>query len=195
MKQSLSLLLIAGAFSASALDLTPTFINTVADGIIIRRPYFSDSGKKYSVTLDAETELTPYEDGSLFRFIKFKQGEMRLRQSSFSPEVRFDPDSLSRYEEAARKLLPQAAAKVTLVDQVKNPWPINGWQSHRFIFSYATATGEVQESITFLNITPAQQVIVQVYAAAKDFPDVSSRGYDTIRRWHELDPSTAVRGN
>lgn len=195
MKLSISVLLIASALSASALDLTPTFINTVADGIIIRRPYFSDAGKKYSVTLDMETELTPYEDGSLFRFTKFKQGEMRLRSSSFNPETKFGPDTLGQYEEAARKMLPQIATNVTLVDQVKNPWPINGWQSHRFIFSYATATGEVQESITFLNILPTQQVVVQVYASAKDFADVSSRGYDTIRRWHELDPKTAVRGN
>lgn len=195
MKLLFSLLLITGVISASALDLTPTFLNTVADGIIIRRPYFSDSGKKYSMTLDMETELTPYEDGALFRFTKFNQGEMRLRPSAMSPETKFGPDTISQYEEAARKLLPQVATKVTLVDQVKNPWPINGWQSHRFIFSYATATGEVQESITFLNIIPTQQVIVQVYAAVRDFPDVSSRGYDTIRRWHELDPSTATRGN
>ncbi len=195
MKLSLSLLLLAGALSATALDLTPTFINTVADGIIIRRPYFADGGKKYSLTLDMETELTPYEDGSLFKFTRFKQGEMRLRPSSFSTETKFGPDTLGQYEEAARKMLPQASTKITLVDQVKNPWPINGWQSHRFIFSYVTATGEVQESITFLNITPAQQVIVQVYASAKDFPDVSSRGYDTIRRWHEMDPSTTARGN
>jgi hypothetical protein len=195
MKLSLSLLLIAGALSASALDLTPTFINTVADGIIIRRPYFSDAGKKFSLTLDMETELTPYEDGSLFRFTKFQHGEMRLRPSSFSPELKFGPDTLGQYEEAARKLLPQVATKVTLVDQVKNPWPINGWQSHRFIFAYNTASGEVQESITFLNIIPTQQVIVQVYASAKDFADVSGRGYDTIRRWHELDSRTAVSGN
>ena len=195
MKLSLSLLLVAGALSASALDLTPTFINTVADGVIIRRPYFTDAGTKYSLTLDMETELTPYEDGSLFRFSKFKQGEMRLRPSSFSPDIKFAPDTLGQYEEAARKMLPEVATKVTLVEQVKNPWPINGWQSHRFVFSYATASGEVQESITFLNIVPTQQVIVQVYASAKDFADVSSRGYDTIRRWHELDAKTAVRGN
>lgn len=195
MKLTISLLLAAGALSASALDLTPTFINTFADGIVIRRPYFADGAKKYAVTLDMETELTPYEDGALFRFTKFKQGEMRLRPSSFATEMKFGPDTLDRYEEAARRLLPQIAEKVTLVEQVKNPWPINGWQSHRFVFTYVTAAGEVQESISFLNIIPAQQVVVHVSAAAKDFADVSGRAYDTIRRWHELDPSTAVRGN
>ncbi|MEO6741446.1 MAG: hypothetical protein ABIP20_14445 [Chthoniobacteraceae bacterium] len=195
MKLPISLLLFASAISVSALDLTPSFINATADGIVIRRPYFADGAKKYSVTLDMETELTPYEDGSLFRFTKFNHGEMRLRPSSFGTTVMFGPDTLDRYEEAARKLLPQLAEMVTLIEQVKNPWPINHWQSHRFIFTYATSAGEVSESITFLNITPSQQVIVQVYAMAKDFPDVSGRAYDTIRRWHELDPKTVVRGN
>ncbi len=195
MKISVSLLIALSALSASALDLNPQYINTSAEGVTIRRPYFTDGGKKYCVTLDTETELTSYEDGSLFRFTKFKQGEMRLRPSLFSTDIKFDSDALGRYEDAARKLLPQIATNVTLVEQVKNPWFINGWQSHRFVFSYTTAGGEVQESITFLNILPAQQVIVQVYASAKDFPEVSSRGYDTIRRWHELDPSTAVKGN
>jgi hypothetical protein len=109
--------------------------------------------------------------------------------------MKFGPDTLDRYEEAARKLLPQVADKVKLVEQVKNPWPINKWESHRFVFTYTNAAGEVQESISFLNITPAQQVVVQVSAAVKDFAEVSGRAYDTIRRWHELDPSTTVRGN
>ena len=195
MKLSISLLLFTSAISVSALDLTPSFINTFADGIVIRRPYFSDGGRKYSVTLDMETDLAAYEDGSLFRFTKFQRGEMRLRPSSFSTELQFGPDTLDRYEEAARRLLPQVAEKVTLIQQMKNPWPINGWQSHRFVFTYTTAAGEVQESITFLNVIRAQQVVVQVYAAAKDFSDVSSRAYDTIRRWHELDPATTIRGN
>lgn len=195
MKLTLSLLLATGALSAFALDLSPSYINMQADGITIRRPYFSDAGKKYAITMDSETELKSYDDGALFTFIKFSHAEMRLRPSSFSVEEKFVPDTLARYEEAARKLLPQIAENVTLIEQVKNPWPINRWQSHRFVFKYTTAAGEAHESITFLNITPIQQVIVQMYASARDFQDVAARGSDIIRRWHELDPELSVRGN
>ena len=195
MKTHVSLLLVLSAFSVSALDLTPSFITTTADGITIRRPYFSDGGKKYGVTMNTETELLPYEDGCLFRFIKLNHAEMRLRPSSFSVEVKFAADTLDRYQEAARKLLPQIAENVVLESQHPNPLPINGWQSHRFLYKYTTAAGEVRESITFLNITPTQQVVVQVYSMAKDFADASERAYDIIRRWHELDPSTVKRGN
>ena len=195
MKIPISLLLALGAMSASALDLSPLFITTMSDGVAIRRPYFADGSKKYSVTLNIETELMPYEDGSLFRFIKLKYAEMRLRPSSLSVETKFGPDTLERYEAAARKLLPPLAQGIVLEQQTSNPLPINGWKSHRFVFKYTLASGETRESITFLNITPTQQVIVQVYSLAKDFVDASERAYDIIRRWHELDPEAKIRGS
>src|SRR5438034_10009067 len=97
---------------------------------------------------------------SLFRFSKLKQAEMRLRPSAFSVEMKFGPDTLERYEQGARKLLPAGARDIVLEQQTPNPLSINNWQSHRFIFKYNTGVGEVRESITFLNITPTQQVVV-----------------------------------
>lgn len=194
MKIVTSLFLVLSALSAPALDLSPNFANVASDGIEIRRPYFTDGGKKYAVTLNSETELVPYDDGALFIFIKLKHAEMRLRPSFFSVEIKFT-DTLDRYQEAARKLLPQMAEGVVLEQQTKNPLPINGWQSHRFVYKYNTPAGEVRESITFLNIIPSQQVIIQVYAPSKDFADASERGFDIIRRWHELDSASVVRGN
>jgi len=195
MKTSVSLLLALSTFSASALDLNPRFALVDSDGIVLRNPYFVDGDKKYSVILNTETELSPYEDGALFKFIKFDHAEMRLRPSAFSVEVKFGTDTLDRYQEAARKLLPQIAEGVVLEREVKNPLPINKWESHRFVYKYTIPSGAVRESITFLNITPAQQVIVQVYAMEKNFQEASWRGDDIIRRWHELNPSTVLRGN
>ena len=195
MKIPVSLLLALSALSASALDLSPLFITTMSDGVAIRRPYFSDGSKKYSVTLNIETELMPYEDGAMFRFVKLKYAEMRLRPSLFSVETKFGPDTLERYEIAARKLLPPLAQGIVLEQQTANPLPMNGWQSHRFVFKYTLASGETRESITFLNITPTQQVIVQVYSLEKDFVDTSERAYDIIRRWHELDATTTIQGS
>jgi hypothetical protein len=195
MKKRVSLFLALSALTASALDLTPNFINATADGITIRRPYFADGSKKYSVTLNVDTELLPYEDGALFRFIKLKDAAMRLRPSSFGVEVKFAPETLDQYQEAARRLLPQIAEDVVLEQQTANPITINRWKSHRFVYKYKTPAGEMCESITFLNITPAQQVILQVYSSEKDFADAAERAWDIIRRWHELDPSTVPHGS
>ncbi len=188
-------LLFALSACAPALDLSPSFADVFADGITLRRPYFADGAKKYAVTINAETEVLPYEDGALFKFTKLKNSEMRLRPSPFRVEMKFSPDTLDRYEEAARKLLPQAAKDVTLEQQTKNPLPVNGWESHRFVFKYTTPVGEVRESITFLNITPADQVVVQVSAPDRSFADASDRAFDIIRRWHELDAKAGRGGN
>ena len=195
MKTPISLFLALTALSASALDLSPRFINVTADGITIRRPYFADGDRKYSVTLNVETELVPYENGAQFRFVKLRNSDMLLRPSTFSVDVKFDADTIGRYERAARSLLPTAAEDVVLEKQTPNPLPMNGWKSHQFVYKYRTVTGEFRESVTFLNITPTAQAVLQVYAPENDFVDASERAFDIIRRWHELDERAVLKGS
>lgn len=195
MKLNSILILCLGALPAFALDLSPRFINAMADGVVIRRPYFVDGDKKYSVTLNMETDLTPFEDGALFRFVKLSRAEMRLRPSPMSVGLKFDAENQEQYEEAAKKLLPPDAEGVVLDQVTQNPLPINGWSGVRFTFHYRMPMGEVRESITFLNILPTVQVVIQAGSMAKDFPDVSDRAFDIIRRWHELDPKAVVAGS
>lgn len=195
MKLNSILILCLGALPAFALDLSPRFIKAMADGVVIRRPYFVDGDKKYSVTLNMETDLTPFEDGALFRFVKLSRAEMRLRPSPMSVGLKFDAENQEQYEEAAKKLLPPDAEGVVLDQVTQNPLPINGWSGVRFTFHYRMPMGEVRESITFLNILPTVQVVIQAGSMAKDFPDVSDRAFDIIRRWHELDPKAVVAGS
>lgn len=195
MKLNSILILCLGALPVIALDFSPRFVTTVSDGVAIRRPYFADGDKKYSVTLNMETELTPFEDGALFRFVKLSHAEMRLRPSPLSVDLKFAPENQEAYEEAAKKLLPPDAEGVVLDQVTQNPLPINGWSGVRFTFHYRMPMGEVRESITFLNILPTDQVVIQTGSMAKDFPDVSDRAFDIIRRWHELDPKAVVAGS
>ena len=189
------LFFVASALPAFGLDLSPQFVTTISDGVAIRRPYFADGDKKYSVTLNMETELTAFEDGALFRFVKLSHAEMRLRPSPLSVNLTVDQENQESYEKAARQLLPPDAEGVELDQVTQNPLPINGWTGVRFTFHYKMPMGEVRESITFLNILPTQQVVIQTGSLAKDFADVSDRAYDIIRRWHELDPKTVVGGS
>ena len=195
MKLNSILILCLGALPAFALDLSPRFVSTISDGVIIRRPFFTDGDKKYSVTLNMETELTPFEDGALFRFVKLSHAEMRLRPSPMSVDLKFEPENQEQYEAAAKKLLPPDAEGVMLDQVTQNPLPINGWSGVRFTFRYRMPMGEVRESITFLNILPTQQVVIQTGSMARDFADVSDRAFDIIRRWHELDPKAVVAGS
>jgi hypothetical protein len=142
-----------------------------------------------------DTELTAYGDGARFKFTKLDHAEMILRHSPLGVNVKFGPDTVEAYEQAARKLLPQLAEGVTLEKQVKNPLPMNAWESHRFVFKYTTPSGIVCESITFLNILPGTQVVMQVYAKDAQFENAAARADDVIRRWYELDEKSVLRGN
>lgn len=128
------------ALSVSAIDLVPHYISTTADGVVIRRPYFADGKKKYSVKIDSETKLTEFEGGALFRFDKFPDATMRMRLSPVANPAPFTPESLEHYQQVARSLLPAGAEEIALAESASNPLPINNWQSHRLTFSYRAGT-------------------------------------------------------
>ncbi len=195
MKTAIAFAFVTGTLSLSALDLTPNFAPMASDGIVLTNPFFTDGGKKYGVILNMDTELTSYGDGAKFKFTKLDHAEMILRHSPFDVNVKFGPDTLDAYEQAARKMLPQVAEGVTLERQLKNPLPMNAWESHRFIFKYTTPAGVSRESITFLNILPGEQVVMQVYAKDAQFENAAARADDVIRRWYEVDPKSIKRGN
>ena len=187
MKLQTILFLAASALPAFALDLSPQFVTTVEDGKAYRRPYFSDGDKKYTVSLDTETELTADADGALFRFVKFSRADMRLRPSPLSVDVKIEPGNQEQYESAARKLLPVGAKDIVLDQVTSNPEAISGWTSVCFTFHYSASGTEVRESVTFMNLLPKTQVVVQTSSTTKDFAEATFRAFDTIRRWRELD--------
>jgi len=176
------------ALSASAIDLVPHYISTKADGVVVRRPYFADGNKKYGVKIDSETKLTEFEGGALFRFDKFPGATMRLRLSPVSTPVPFGPESLEHYQQVARSLLPEGAEEIAVAESAPNPLPINNWQSYRVAFSYRAGTEPRRQSVIFLNLKPTEQILIQTDAAEKSFDEVSARGFNIIRRWHELAP-------
>lgn len=195
MKTATVLSFALGTFSLSALDLTPNFASMASDGVALTNPYFKDGRKKYGVIINTDTELTGYGDGSRFRFTKLDHAEMLLQHSPFSANVKFGPDTIEAYERAARKMLPQIAEGVTLEKQMKNPLPMNAWESHRFYYKYNTPAGAVRECITFLNILPNEQVVMEVYANDAQFELAAARADDVIRRWYEIDEKSILRGN
>ncbi|MDB6175224.1 MAG: hypothetical protein JWL59_4535 [Chthoniobacteraceae bacterium] len=186
-------LLLHGA--ASAIDLTLRYVTTYTDGIPVRRPCFIDGDKKYAVTLDSQTELVAAEGSTLFNFTKFPRALMQLRQSPMKADVTFEPLNLPRYRAAALQLLPQGAQNPVLIAEASNVLPVNKWISQRLTFSYESGGSPMCESVLFLNLDPATQIVVQIRAGAPDFPTVTARGDDIIRRWHEVLPEAERSAN
>ncbi len=185
----LSALLLTGlTLSAGAIDLTPHYISHMTEGVVVRRPYFADGGKKYGIKLDSETKLTASDGGALFRFDKFPEATTRLRSSTVPAQTGFAPETFELYRQAALALLPPGVTGVEIIGNEPNPYPINGWSSLRLTLSYRINNSARRQSVTFLNLKPTEQIIVQTAASETNFEDVSARTFDIIRRWHEIVP-------
>lgn len=183
----LSAILLAGlALSADGTDLVPHYISTMTEGVVIRRPYFADGTKRYGIKVDTETKLTEFEGGALFRFDKFPEATVRLRSSPVPAQTGFTPETFETYRQAASALLPSGATAVEIVGSEVNPYPINGWSSLRLTFSYRITNFMRRQSITFLNLKPTEQIIIQTAANEPNFAEVSARAFNIIRRWHEI---------
>ncbi len=185
----LTLLLLAGlADRAGATDLTPHFINKNTDGVVITRPFFADGMKKYGIRIDAETKLSAFDGGAIFRFDKMPGAAMRLRRSPLPAETGFGPETFEAYQKAARTLLPPGAEGIVFVESALDPLPINHWQSLRVTFSYQVANQAQRQSVIFLNLKPTEQIVVQTTADKRNFEEVSGRAFNIVRRWHEINP-------
>ncbi|MES2572158.1 MAG: hypothetical protein V4710_19135 [Verrucomicrobiota bacterium] len=180
---------------ASAIDLTLRYVTTYTDGIPVRRPCFIDGDKKYAVTLDSQTELVAAEGSTLFHFTKFPRALMHLRPSPMKASIAFDPVSLPQYRAAALQLLPRELQNPLVVAEETNVLPINDWKTRRITFTYEVGGNAVRESVLFLNLEPAQQIVVQVRAGESDFALISARAEDILRRWHEVLPEAEQAQN
>jgi hypothetical protein len=178
-----------------AIDLTPHYLTTFAEGVSISRPYFTDGDKKYAITLDGETELVASSEGALFKFQKFPTAIALLRQSPMEAKKAFDEAHLPSYLETARFFVPGDAKQLLLEHTDMNVFPINGWQSCRLTFRYDLPNVSVRHSITFLNIDPKQQIVLEIKATAELYETIAARTFDMVRRWHELQDGADKRPN
>ena len=185
----LTIALVAGlAITATAeLDLKPHYTNA---GGLVRRAYFADGEKKYAVTLDSGTQLSEADNGALFRFTNVPQATMLLRRTPLPKVLPFDAESLPAYTKAAQALLPASAEDVVIEAQKANVLPINKWHTYRFVFTYRIGSGQMKESITFLNLDDGQQIVVQTGSRLATFEGIAARADDIIRRWHEMLPGS-----
>jgi hypothetical protein len=189
MRFLLPIILLASALVSvrAELDLRPKRTN-VGNGLI-QRAYFTDGNKQFSVTIDGLTELDESEGGALFRFTNLSQATMRLQKSPFAKPLPFDDASLPLYAKAASEMLPKNSQELVLIRQTPNVLPVNRWKSYRFEYRHQIGGVTFCESITFLNFDPNVQIVIRTGCRDKDFPAVSSRADDIIRRWDEVQPN------
>jgi len=173
---------------ASAVDLTPRYIDTYRDGITIHRLFFADGDQKIGLSVNRETTVEAGGGGVVFRFPKFSDIFFILKHSPMSADQPFEGVPLEQYREAAHRQLPPGAQEIKVLPEEVEPMPINNWHSHRFHYS-CVAEGEVRHvSVTFLNISADEQLLLVVSSKELNVKEADARSWQIIRSWQPLLP-------
>jgi hypothetical protein len=187
-KLIMAALLVTGAFldGADALDLTPHEVAIAKDGPPIRRYFFQDANKRLGFRMDDKMTASGANDSAIFRFSDIQTATMRLSKSPMKPDVLFDEKNLVSYRAAARALLPPDAKDVRVEGEKADAIAINGWTSRQVVFTYYLFSIPYRRSITFLNYSGKEQIILDLGAAAADYEKVYFRGYRVLNSLSEL---------
>jgi hypothetical protein len=184
---SIALLLLA-AQGSSGIVLIPRLVTLDFGGVPVRRAYFMDGEKKFAVTMDNETELSPHGDGALFCFTRLPLATVELRRSPIKAGTGFTELNIADYAKVARQFLAASAEVWPAEPMVLNPLPINGWKTCRFNFVYYVGGSPIRADVTFIDLNDKDQIVVITGSTANNYASVRSRSDDIIRRWHEVTP-------
>jgi hypothetical protein len=186
-----TLILVGGLFGeARALDLTPHEITITNDGPPMRRYFFQDGEKRMAFRIDKNMTVDGSTESSAFRFNDTTGASMKLSKSTLRPQVLFDEKNLESYRAAARRLLPPDVTNVQLEEEKSDAIAINGWTSRQFVFSYSLFGLSCRRSITFLNYSESEQIVLEIGAAASDYEKTYLRGYRVLNSLSDLIPES-----
>ena len=189
----LSIILISSVLaSADALDLTPHPVAGTVGNLRVNRYFFDDAGKQMAFRIDNNMTVKGTSTSASFKFTDLRNADMQIVKSARSPEVSFVEKELEVYRANARALIPANATDVQVDKEITNAIPINGWTSYQFTFSYKLFGFAYRRSVTFLNYSKTEQLVVDLSAPAPEFDIVSIRGYQVINSLSEFRKETST---
>lgn len=169
-----------------ALNFTPQRIVMGGDGPTRVRYFFKDGDKRVGFRIDGKMSVSGSSDMAIFRFEGLNSANMRLYPSPSHADVPFDKIGPDSYEAVSRTLLPPDATKVQLAETKLGAISINGWTSLQFTYVYEFYGLSFRRSITFLNFSPTEQVVVQVSAQEENYQNIYSRSYRVLNSLFDL---------
>ncbi len=133
----------------------------------------------------------------MFRIQDFPDLVLALRQSPIPANEAFSGVSLQRYREAGRQLLPAWSRNVKLRAEEAEPLRINGWHSVKFTYSFETVNAYRKQSVVFVSLNSAEQMVLVTASNEQNFDEASMRMWEIIRTWHFLQTGdgTLAKGN
>jgi len=173
--------------SCDALDLTPhRRVAGVEDAT--GRYYFQNDAKKLGFRVDPKTRVSGNASKAVFEFSDLETAGMTIAQSTLTPDTPFEGDGLKKYRDLATGSLPAGSLNVVLETEIPNAIPINRWSTHQYVFTCNFYGVSVKKSITFLNFSGKEQLVVTISAPAKDYAKAYARSYGILNSIYEMKP-------
>ena len=177
--------------SSYCLDLTPHFVTRVTGDQSENIPYFVEGDTKYSLELPRGVSASRGEGEAIFIFRDF-DGTLTMRPSPFKPDDPFSGPALEAYRKAALGFVPSGATGISIKQETPNPLTFNGWTSHRFTVAYQLPGRSFLLSVTFLNFSAKQQILLITSAPTNHFERVEALTLTMMNAWRMLRPGESI---
>ena len=177
--------MLAAGTTGRALDLTPHF---VTDGAL-QIPCFFE-GKTKSMVRPPEGVTTSGGDGEVtFYFSQLNGATFTMRSSPFKPSTPFSGAELESYQKALASFLPQGGQDMVLKKAEPSPLNTNGWSGYQFTQDFKLPGRSCTQSVTYLNFSSEQQIVLIVSAPTEDFQKAEALALRIMYSWRVLQPN------
>jgi hypothetical protein len=170
-----------------ALDLTPRpRVSGVMDATA--RFFFKDEAKKFGFRVDPKTRVSGNPARAVFELTDLETSGMTIDKSPLDSRAPFTGDSLKQYGDLAHAALPAGATDVVLEQELPNAISINGWTSRQYVFTCNFYGVKLRRSITFVNFSPKDQLLIAINAPVKNYDKTYARCYGILNSIYSMKP-------
>lgn len=173
------------ASTLCGLDLTPRYITPT--GTDAQRLYF-ENGESDPVTLrlTSTTTITGGGGEATLQFNDLQGASLLLRNSPLQPDVAFSEETLETYRAVARQFAPEGHLKILKESVALDVTAHHQWNASILTTTYELPGNEITQSVTFVNYTPKQQIVMVLSAFSEEFEQAEKRMDRVMSTWSTL---------
>ena len=177
--------------SGYCLDLTPRFETRITGTQSENIPYFVEGDTRYAMEIPLGVTASRDEGEAVFHF-RDLGGTLTMKPSPFNPDDPFSGPALETYRKAALGFVPAGATDISIKAEAPNPLTFHGWSSHCFTVAYQLPGRRFLQSVTFLNFSARQQILLVASAPADHFIRVEALVLEMMGAWRTLRPGESI---
>ncbi len=176
------------------LSLKPTIVQYESDGLIL--PRISFTGSKSRVLFPEPNGFKLSEEAATFTLVS-KAERTAIVQCVNSATMVLPLDTAERRKAIRETILataPKDAARVEMVSESENPFPINGWTTFQFTMSYGLFGQTFKKQVVFVRLHQFQELQFIAHAPEKYFGNCAGAVGTILKNWYQepLDASAAT---